>query len=100
MISDFFKQVNKLFSRRRVNVYESIETRDADRLVYHSWSFFLPCLWYYPILVDRHLLPGSPINWEEYTPTLHPLPGHTNDGMLSLLNRPFELLTSFCLTSI
>ena len=42
MISDFFKQVNKLFSRRRVNVYESIETREAYEWVCRAWSFFLP----------------------------------------------------------
>ena len=100
MISDFFKQVNKPFSRRRVNVYESIETKEAYGSACHAWSFFLLCLWYYPILVNHHLLPGWPIPWEEDTLTLHPLPVHTKDGMPSLLNRPFELLTSFCLTSM
>lgn len=100
MISDFFKQVNKPFSRRRVNVYESIETREAYRLVCHSWSFFLLCLWYYPILVNRHMLPVWPLTWEEYRLTLHPLPAHTNDGMPSLLNGPFELPKYFCLTSM
>ena len=37
----------------------------------------LPCLWYDPIPVDRRLPLGEPISWEEYTLTLHPLPGHT-----------------------
>ena len=37
----------------------------------------LPCLWYDPISVDRRLPLGQPIRWEEYTLTLHPLPGHT-----------------------
>jgi glyoxylase-like metal-dependent hydrolase (beta-lactamase superfamily II) len=37
----------------------------------------LPCLWYDPIPVDRRLPLGQPIQWEEYTLTLHELPGHT-----------------------
>ncbi|MGB8982031.1 MAG: MBL fold metallo-hydrolase [Anaerolineales bacterium] len=37
----------------------------------------LPCLWYEPIPVDRRLPLGQPTPWEEYTLTLHPLPGHT-----------------------
>lgn len=37
----------------------------------------LPCLWYEPILVDRRLPLETPIQWEEYTLTLHALPGHT-----------------------
>ncbi len=37
----------------------------------------LPCLWYDPIPVDRCLPLEQPIPWEEYTLTLHPLPGHT-----------------------
>ncbi len=37
----------------------------------------VPCLWYDPIPVDRRLPLGVPIPWEEYTLTLHPLPGHT-----------------------
>lgn len=40
-------------------------------------SYDLPCLWYDPIPVDRRLRAGQPIPWEEYTLTLHPLPGHT-----------------------
>ena len=37
----------------------------------------LPCLWYDPIPVDRRLPLGQPFSWEEYTLTVHPLPGHT-----------------------
>jgi glyoxylase-like metal-dependent hydrolase (beta-lactamase superfamily II) len=37
----------------------------------------LPCIWYDPIPVDRELPTGTPIRWEEYEFTLHPLPGHT-----------------------
>jgi glyoxylase-like metal-dependent hydrolase (beta-lactamase superfamily II) len=37
----------------------------------------LPCLWYDPIPVDRALPLETPIQWEEFTLTLYPLPGHT-----------------------
>jgi len=37
----------------------------------------LPCLWYDPIPVDRVLPLEQPVQWEEYTLTLYPLPGHT-----------------------
>jgi glyoxylase-like metal-dependent hydrolase (beta-lactamase superfamily II) len=37
----------------------------------------LPCLWYDPIPVDRRLPLETPIQWEEYTLMLYPLPGHT-----------------------
>jgi glyoxylase-like metal-dependent hydrolase (beta-lactamase superfamily II) len=37
----------------------------------------LPCLWYDPISVDRKLPLNQTIQWEEYTLTLYPLPGHT-----------------------
>jgi glyoxylase-like metal-dependent hydrolase (beta-lactamase superfamily II) len=37
----------------------------------------LPCLWYDPIPVDRVLPLEQPIQWEEYTLTCYPLPGHT-----------------------
>ncbi|MBN2046995.1 MAG: MBL fold metallo-hydrolase [Anaerolineaceae bacterium] len=40
-------------------------------------DYDLPCLWYDPIPVDRVLPIGEPIVWEEYTLTLHALPGHT-----------------------
>lgn len=37
----------------------------------------LPCLWFDPIPVERRLPLGRPIQWREYTLTLHELPGHT-----------------------
>ena len=40
-------------------------------------NYDLPCLWYDPIPVDRCVPLSQPITWEEYTLTLHPLPGHT-----------------------
>jgi len=43
----------------------------------HPANYDLPCLWFDPIPVDRCLPLGQPISWEEYTLTLHPLPGHT-----------------------
>ncbi len=39
--------------------------------------FDLPCLWFDPIPVDRVLPIDQPIRWQEYTLTLHALPGHT-----------------------
>jgi glyoxylase-like metal-dependent hydrolase (beta-lactamase superfamily II) len=44
-------------------------------------GYDLPCLWYDPIPVDRCLPLGQPIPWEEYTLTLHPLPGHTRHAV-------------------
>lgn len=43
----------------------------------HPSHYDLPCLWFDPIPVDRCLPLARPISWEEYTLTLHPLPGHT-----------------------
>jgi glyoxylase-like metal-dependent hydrolase (beta-lactamase superfamily II) len=40
-------------------------------------NYDLPCLWYDPIPVDRRLPLETPFQWEEYTFTLYPLPGHT-----------------------
>ncbi len=37
----------------------------------------LPCLWYDPIPVNRHLPLETAIEWEEYSFTLYHLPGHT-----------------------
>jgi glyoxylase-like metal-dependent hydrolase (beta-lactamase superfamily II) len=48
----------------------------ADLLERPSY-YDLPCLWFDPIPVDRILPLGQPIAWQEYTLTLHPLPGHT-----------------------
>ncbi|HSL42797.1 MAG TPA: MBL fold metallo-hydrolase [Anaerolineales bacterium] len=43
----------------------------------HPAHYDLPCLWFDSIPVHRRLPLGQPIAWEEYTLTLHPLPGHT-----------------------
>ncbi len=43
----------------------------------HPKDYDLPCLWYDPIPVDRTLPLRIPFQWEEYTLTLHDLPGHT-----------------------
>jgi glyoxylase-like metal-dependent hydrolase (beta-lactamase superfamily II) len=40
-------------------------------------AYDLPCLWYDPIHVDRVLPLDAPVQWEEYTITLHAQPGHT-----------------------
>ncbi|MBK8020836.1 MAG: MBL fold metallo-hydrolase [Chloroflexi bacterium] len=40
-------------------------------------QYDLPCIWYDPIPVDRRLPLETPFTWEEYSFTLHPLPGHT-----------------------
>jgi glyoxylase-like metal-dependent hydrolase (beta-lactamase superfamily II) len=40
-------------------------------------AYDLPCLWYDPISVDRVLPLETPITWNEYELTIHPLPGHT-----------------------
>lgn len=43
----------------------------------HPAHYDLPCQWYDPIPVDRRLPLQTPIQWEEYSFTLYPLPGHT-----------------------
>lgn len=43
----------------------------------HPERYDLPCLWYDPIPVDRVVPVSEPIQWEEHTLTLYPLPGHT-----------------------
>lgn len=43
----------------------------------HPERYNLPCLWYDPIPVDQVLPLETPFQWEEYTLTLYPLPGHT-----------------------
>jgi glyoxylase-like metal-dependent hydrolase (beta-lactamase superfamily II) len=40
-------------------------------------AYDLPCLWYEPIPVDRRMPLEQAFQWEEYTITLYPLPGHT-----------------------
>ena len=37
----------------------------------------LPSLWFDPVPVDRELLLGETVEWNEYRLTAHPLPGHT-----------------------
>lgn len=41
-------------------------------------AFNLPCLWFDPVPVDKRLPLVDPFQWEEYTFTLFPLPGHTH----------------------
>ncbi len=66
-----------------INLLRSIEgtqvwapDRFADVLE-HPERYDLPCLWYDPIPVDRTLPMETPVRWEEYEFTLHPLSGHT-----------------------
>ncbi|MBK8026637.1 MAG: hypothetical protein IPK19_35930 [Chloroflexi bacterium] len=40
-------------------------------------QYDLPCIWYDLIPYDRRLPLETPFTWEEYSFTLHPLPGHT-----------------------
>lgn len=47
------------------------------RILEDPARYDLPCLWYDPIPVDRRLPLETPFQWEEYTFTLYPLPGHT-----------------------
>lgn len=49
-------------------------------------DYDLPCLWYDPIPVDRILPLERPIQWEEYTLELYPLPGHTHYAVAILLD--------------
>ncbi len=62
---------------RRVEGTQVWAAENFADILEHPARFDLPCLWYDPIPVDRHLPLGQPISWEEYTLTLHPLPGHT-----------------------
>jgi glyoxylase-like metal-dependent hydrolase (beta-lactamase superfamily II) len=48
-------------------------------------EYDLPCLWYDAIPVDRRLPLEQPIRWEEYTITLHKLPGHTRFAAAAFL---------------
>jgi glyoxylase-like metal-dependent hydrolase (beta-lactamase superfamily II) len=40
-------------------------------------NYDLPCLWYEPIPVRRHVETGRPLRWREYELAMYPLPGHT-----------------------
>jgi glyoxylase-like metal-dependent hydrolase (beta-lactamase superfamily II) len=48
-------------------------------------AYDLPCLWYDPIPVDRRLPVGQAFQWEEYSLTLYPLPGHTRYAVAILV---------------
>ncbi len=62
---------------RRVEGAQVWAAENFADILEHPSRYDLPCLWYDPIPVDRRLPIGQPIAWEEYTLTLHPLPGHT-----------------------
>jgi glyoxylase-like metal-dependent hydrolase (beta-lactamase superfamily II) len=52
--------------------------------------FNLPCLWAEPTPVDRRLPLETPIPWEEYTLTVHALPGHTRHAVAISFNADGE----------
>jgi glyoxylase-like metal-dependent hydrolase (beta-lactamase superfamily II) len=62
---------------RRVEGTQVWAAENFADILEHPAHYDLPCLWYDPISVDRCLPLGHPIPWEDYTLTLHPLPGHT-----------------------
>jgi glyoxylase-like metal-dependent hydrolase (beta-lactamase superfamily II) len=62
---------------RRVEDTQVWAAQNFADILENPARYDLPCLWYDPIPVDRCLPLGQPIVWEEYTLTLHPLPGHT-----------------------
>jgi len=62
---------------RRVEGTEVWAAENFADILENPARYDLPCLWYDPITVDRRLPLAQPISWEEYTMTLHPLPGHT-----------------------
>ena len=62
---------------RRVEGTQVWAAENFADILEHPAHYDLPCLWYDPISVDRCLPLGQPIIWEEYTLTLHALPGHT-----------------------
>jgi glyoxylase-like metal-dependent hydrolase (beta-lactamase superfamily II) len=62
---------------RRVEGTQVWAAENFADILEHPARYDLPCLWYDPIPVDRCLPLEQPIPWEEYTLTLHPLPGHT-----------------------
>jgi glyoxylase-like metal-dependent hydrolase (beta-lactamase superfamily II) len=63
---------------RRVEGTQVWAAENFADILEHPSRYDLPCLWYDPIPVDRCLPLGQPVPWEEYTLTLHPLPGHTH----------------------
>jgi glyoxylase-like metal-dependent hydrolase (beta-lactamase superfamily II) len=62
---------------RRVEGTEVWAAENYADLLQRPSNYNLPCLWYDPIPVDRVLPLEQPLQWEEYTLTLHPLSGHT-----------------------
>ena len=62
---------------RRVEGTQIWAAENFADILEHPAHYDLPCLWFDPIPVDRCLPLIQPITWEEYTLTLHPLPGHT-----------------------
>src|SRR5215216_5380084 len=62
---------------RRVEGTQVWAAENFANILENPAHYDLPCLWYDPIPVDRYLPLDQPIAWEEYTLTLHPLPGHT-----------------------
>jgi glyoxylase-like metal-dependent hydrolase (beta-lactamase superfamily II) len=62
---------------RRVEGTKVWAAENFADILEHPSHYDLPCLWFDPIPVDRCLPLAQPISWEEYTLTLHALPGHT-----------------------
>jgi glyoxylase-like metal-dependent hydrolase (beta-lactamase superfamily II) len=62
---------------RRVEGTEVWAADSFADILENPTNYDLPCLWYDPITVDRRLVVGVPIQWEEYSFTLYQLPGHT-----------------------
>jgi glyoxylase-like metal-dependent hydrolase (beta-lactamase superfamily II) len=62
---------------RRVEGAQVWAAENFADILEHPSHYDLPCLWYDPLQVDRCLPLEQSIPWEEYTLTLHPLPGHT-----------------------
>ncbi len=62
---------------RRVEGTQVWAAENFADVLEHPHTYNLPCLWYDPIPVDQRLPLEKPVQWEEYTLTLHALPGHT-----------------------
>jgi glyoxylase-like metal-dependent hydrolase (beta-lactamase superfamily II) len=62
---------------RRVEGTEHWAAENFANILENPRYYDLPCLWYDPIPVDRKLPLNQAIQWEEYSFTLYPLPGHT-----------------------
>ncbi len=62
---------------RRVEGTQSWVPQNFAPILAEPARYDLPCLWYDPIPTDRLLPLRQPVRWQEYTFTLHPLPGHT-----------------------